>query len=259
MNSPNGRVWAFDFDGTISPLVPDRDAAALDPACRTLLSELAGDRRQVVAVLSSRSLDDLACRIDIDDVILSGSSGLEWALPGGHRLGPNAHAVERLERERKHLIPSLGRLVHIPGVELEDKVWSTAVHFRRADADARRRIERELGRLGGSLGVTVYYGPDVAEVQFLAKVSKEIAIKMLARLNRARYVPGNMLYAGDDQNDAQAMKWVMAQKGTVYVVGGRISIAGAHGVGTPADLASAIRRDHWHRAAETLHREGRYE
>jgi len=244
MRSQSISIWAFDFDGTISDLVPERDAAAIDPECHSLLSRLARDPNQVVAVISSRRLDDLINRINIKGIILAGSSGLEWVIPGDHRLGPDARAMERLESERKRLLPSLQRIASIPGLELEDKMWSAALHFRNADLNAREAAGKELGSLQMTHGVAVHYGPGVAEVQFLAEVSKEIAVKTLVRLNKSAYEAGSILYAGDDQNDAQAMKWVLSQKGIVYVVGGRIKIAHSRSADSPADLARRIRVDY---------------
>ena len=242
MRQLKNSFWVFDFDGTISNLVPNRDAATVEADCRLLLLELAANPDHVVAVVSSRSLDDLVGRIDIDGVTLAGSSGLEWAIPGSHRLGPDMRAVERLDMERKLLLPVLARLTRIPGVEIEDKLWSAAVHFRNVDSTGRGEVSGELSNLQLLHGVVIHYGPEVAEVQFLAEVNKEIAIKTLIRLNKSRYDGGNILYAGDDQNDAQAMKWVMAQKGIVYVVGGRIDVPGSRQVDSPKDLARAIRQ-----------------
>ncbi|MDD4050573.1 MAG: trehalose-phosphatase [candidate division Zixibacteria bacterium] len=259
MKPPCSRIWVFDFDGTISHLVPERDAAVLDAECRSLLSELADDPNQVVAVISSRSLDDLIGRIDIDDLIVAGSSGLEWVIPGGLRLGPNARAVVRLERERKHIDPTLRRLARIPGVEIEDKTWSAAVHFRHADSAGRDEITKELDVLKTMNGVAVHYGPEVAEVPFLAEVGKKTAVKTLIRLNKSRYQRGYILYAGDDQNDAQAMEWVLAQKGSVYVVGGRIAVPGSHAVDSPTDLARAIRHDCQLEYSKMMLREDGYE
>ena len=42
--NPGGRsrrLWVFDFDGTLSPLVPNRNAARLHPASGAMLKELA--------------------------------------------------------------------------------------------------------------------------------------------------------------------------------------------------------------------------
>lgn len=245
MRSPKNRFWVFDFDGTVSNLVPDRNAAVLETECRSLLSNLARDPDQVVAVISSRSLEDLRHRVNIDRIILAGSSGLEWVIPGSHRLGPDARAVRRLERERRRFLPSLRRITRIPGIELEDKFWSAAIHFRNADWEDRRAASRGLSNLQLLHGMAVHYGPDVAEVQFLAEVSKKTAIKTFVRLNQSRYEAGNILYAGDDQNDAQAIKWVLAHNGIAYTVGNRINIPGSHTVDKPRDLARSIRREYY--------------
>ena len=37
---PMERIWFFDFDGTLSAIVPDRVCAELHPACRAMLLEL---------------------------------------------------------------------------------------------------------------------------------------------------------------------------------------------------------------------------
>jgi trehalose 6-phosphate phosphatase len=216
----------------------------MDASCRKILSELAEDNRQIVAIISSRTLEDLMKRVDIENIALAGSSGLEWLIPGNRRFGPDSHAASRLEKERKYLVPALRQLERLPGIEMEDKQWSTAIHFRKADPADRAEVARKLGVLQLKHGVTIHFGPDVAEVQFLSEVSKELAIKTLTRLIKPVRKGGRIIYAGDDHNDAQAMHWVLGQKGAVYVVGGRINIFGSSSVESPAGLAQAIRRDY---------------
>lgn len=235
-------VWAFDFDGTLSDIVPDRDSAVLDPACAKLLAELASDRRQIVAVISSRTLDDLASRVRVDRVVLSGGSGLEWRLPDNERIGPNRRAEERLGAERQRLLPALETVRRVPGVVIEDKTWSVAVHFREVADEDRILVAREIENLHIRHGVSRFYGPEVAEIQFLQEVSKEFAVKTLITLFDPRTTVSQLVYAGDDQNDARAMRWVMDRKGTAYVVGDRISIPGAEAVPDPSSLVRAIRR-----------------
>src|SRR5512139_1848564 len=84
------RLWVFDFDGTLSPLVPDRSTATLHPACREVLEELSAGPQEIVAVLSSRAIDDLVPRVPVPGVFLGGGSGLVWHLPGGLRVRPGA-------------------------------------------------------------------------------------------------------------------------------------------------------------------------
>lgn len=62
------RLWVFDFDGTLSPIVPDRTAARLHPECRELLNELVRAPGRFVAVLSSREIEDLSRRVPLPGV-----------------------------------------------------------------------------------------------------------------------------------------------------------------------------------------------
>ncbi|MEW6050423.1 MAG: trehalose-phosphatase [Candidatus Zixiibacteriota bacterium] len=242
MKGTTSAIWGFDFDGTLSPLVPDRSAARLDPECRRLLMALAADPRQAVAIISSRTLDDLAARVQIPELLLAGSSGLEWRIPGGHRLRPNQRVEERLHRQRQLIVPDLRSVENIPGVELEDKSWSASIHFRSVTADDRVGLARSIEDLVSKHGISVHYGPEVAELQFLPDMSKEMAIQTLAQLFKGENGGRSLVYAGDDQNDACAMRWVLQRKGTAYIVGNRVSVPGAIRVEDPPGLARALRK-----------------
>ena len=235
------RLWVFDFDGTLSPLVPDRSAARLHPACRALLKDLAADSGNQVAVLSSRSLEDLASRIPVQGLILGGGSGLEWRLPGGHRIIPGEEAERRLEEARKAVSPALARISAFPGVELEDKRWSAAVHFRRVLPEARSMLYPLIRDLEEHPGIRVFEGPAVAEVQFFPSVNKSFGIRRLCRILKFDPSVARILYAGDDENDAMAMKWVISRKGTAIAVGGRVRVPGVRTADGPASLARAVR------------------
>ena len=49
------------------------------------------------------------------------------------------------------------------------------------------------------------------------------------------------MYAGDDENDAVAIRWVLSKGGAGIVVGNRITVPRARHVEGPADLARAVR------------------
>lgn len=233
-------LWVFDFDGTLSPLVPDRNAARLHPASRALLKRLAGDRWNIVAVLSSRSLEDLAARVPVPGLFLGGGSGLEWRLPGGHRMLPGGEAERRLKKAREAVLPALARLSAFPGVELEDKGWSAAVHFRHVLPEALAMLHPLMRELRMHPGIRVFEGPAAAEVQFFRSVNKSFGIRRLCRILKFDPSCGRILFAGDDENDAVAMKWVIRKKGTAIAVGGRVRVAGARIVEGPAGLAQAV-------------------
>jgi trehalose 6-phosphate phosphatase len=235
------RLWVFDFDGTLSPLVPDRNDARLHPASRALLKELAADPWNRVAVLSSRSLEDLASRVPVPRLFLGGGSGLEWRLPAGHRIRPGEEAERRLEEARRPVLAALARLAAFRGVEVEDKRWSVAVHFRRVLPEDLPMISPLIRNLKDHPGIRVFEGAAVMEVQFFASANKSFGIRTLCRFLGFDPSGGRIFYAGDDENDAMAMRWVISKKGAAVVVGGRIRLPGVRCVDGPSGLVRAVR------------------
>ncbi len=127
-----------DFDGCLAPIVPDPAQARAVEGAAGALERLAG-RFLVVAVVSGRSVSDLASRIDARGVRLIGLHGMEELREGEVRVSAVAEAARtaveraaaRLERE----------LAGAPGAVLERKGLALAVHFRRAaDPEAAERI-----------------------------------------------------------------------------------------------------------------------
>lgn len=235
------RLWVFDFDGTLSPIVADRAAARLHPACRALLRDLARRPGNAVAVLSSRTIEDLAPRVPVEGVILGGNSGLEWLFPGGHRVRPGAGAEERLAASRRRADRLLAPLAAVPGVEIEDKRWSAAVHFRLVAPERIPAVRSLIAELKRQPGIRAYDGPFAVEIQFLPSVSKAFGLRRLCRMTGVRCAPRCIVYAGDDESDARAMAWLQRGGGTAIVVGDRVRLDGARRVAGPAALARAIR------------------
>jgi len=234
-------LWVFDFDGTLSAIVPNREAAQLHPKCRELLKELSASAGNFVAILSSRSLEDLASRVPMPDVLLGGGSGLEWRLPGGHRVRPGGSAEDRREKAKEDISPQLNRLSSFPGVEVEDKGWSLAIHYRHVLPEARAMLEPLLSELGRTPEIRVFRGPSVAEVQLLPHVSKSFGVRRFCRLLGFDPSRDRLLYAGDDENDAVAMRWVLRKGGIALAIGKHVRVPGARCVDGPVELARVVR------------------
>ena len=235
------KVWIFDFDGTLSPLVPDRRAAALLPEAGELLSELAGIPRHAVAVLSSRLLDDLAGRVDVGGLYLGGGSGAEWLLPDGRRRAADSN-VQRLESVRRVVMPEFDKLRGLANVDVEDKKWSVAVHVRQADGDERKRVRAFLDALSRTTGIRLLQGPEVFEIQLLPELDKLFGTVILCEMLHHVPAPGTLVYAGDDENDAMAMGWVIRKGGTALFVGAEPIIPGVRVLDSPAALVQEVRR-----------------
>jgi len=234
-------LWVFDFDGTLSPFVPDRTAARLHRECERMLRFLARSPWNRVAVLSSRTLDDVASRVPVPGVFLGGASGQEWRLPGGHRIGPGAVNEALLEKRRMAVSPILKEMAFIPGVEIEEKRWSVAIHHRNAAPGSFRKRTSLLQRLMELKGIKLYRGNEVVEVQLVPGGGKSAGVRRLCRITDWDPSRERIVYAGDDENDAVAIRWVLSRGGTGIIVGNRITVPRAHHVDRPADLAKAVR------------------
>ncbi|HEX5008254.1 MAG TPA: trehalose-phosphatase [Hyphomonadaceae bacterium] len=202
-------LCAFDFDGTLAPIVDDPSQAALRDDTRRLLTTLAG--LYPCVILSGRARADVAakvCGIPLERII--GSHGAETEL---------SPANGRPQVEEWKLI--IERNINgTPGVWVEDKGHSLAIHYRQAPekAAARRRIlgaTRELDQariFGGKLVINISVSGDPHKGTALAA-------------ERARLACDSVLFAGDDENDEEAF----AISGAV--VGVRIGFKRTSGAG----------------------------
>lgn len=235
-------LWVFDFDGTLSPIVPVRTAARMHPACRALLRNLVHVPGNTVAILSSRALEDLLPRVPVPGVFLGGGSGLEWRLPGGQRILPGRKEADSAQRGRTLLSPVLEQIASLRGTDIEDKRWSIAIHYRAASPEIRTILGPLLAEVRGRKEVRVFDGPAVAEIQLVPGWEKSHGVARLCRLLRFNPSGGRVIYAGDDENDGTAMRWAISRKGTALAVGTGPRVPGARVVSGPAALATTVRR-----------------
>ena len=122
----------YDFDGTLSDIVDDPDAARPVAGAVQALQKLAA--QCPVAVLSGRDLADVATRLGLPGIWYAGSHGFELTAPDGthHQNEDAAAAVPVLEQAADEL---RGRLGSIPGIMVEHKRFGVAVHYRNAARD----------------------------------------------------------------------------------------------------------------------------
>ena len=119
-----------DFDGALAPVYDNPAAVSLSNEVRAPLAELAGSGRVTVVVVSGRPAADLRSRADVPGLIVAGNHGLELAGPGWEYVDP---AVAESSPAIHQLAAALARVLEsIPGVAVEDKGLSVAVHYRHA-------------------------------------------------------------------------------------------------------------------------------
>jgi trehalose 6-phosphate phosphatase len=178
-------VLGFDYDGTLAPIVDDPEKARMRESTRDLLEQVA--RKYPCVIISGRAQDDVARRIrGVGAFEVIGNHGLEpW-----RRTEPFAARVHEwvatLQRE----------LASAPGVVVEDKVFSVAVHYRRAPRrkEARRQIVDAVAKLDR---VRVIGGKCVVNVIPHGAPHKGTALE----LARDQLGCDVALYVGDDKTD----------------------------------------------------------
>lgn len=197
-------VVFLDYDGTLTPIVDNPDAADLDPAMRDSVAGLA--RKLPVAIVSGRGLADLRSRVDLDEVFLAGSHGFEIAGPAGWRetLEKGVDLLPDLDRAER----ALGdRLDAIDGAVVERKRFSISVHFRRVAAEAVAGVEEAVDEvLAGEPRLGKGTGKKVFQVQPRIDWNKGRAVQWI--LERLGLEPSGVmpLYIGDDITDEDAFR-----------------------------------------------------
>lgn len=186
-----------DFDGCLSPIVPDPAEARAVPGAEAALAHLA-EAFAVVAVISGRAAADLAARVRAPGVRLLGLHGLEEVTAEGVRVLAEADearaAVERVAARIE------GELSH--GALLERKGLALAVHFRRApDAEAAERALAPVVRdAAAAEGLAVERGRRILEVR--PPTDKGEAVRRIV----AEAGLSGALVAGDDAGDLAAFR-----------------------------------------------------
>jgi trehalose-phosphatase len=187
---------ACDYDGTLAPIVADPTNAVPLPEAVAAVRALAALPQTTVAVVSGRALRDLATLSRLpSEVHLVGSHGSEFDIGFLQRLAPE------LVELRTHLQHEIEKIVmDKPGVRLEPKPASIAVHVRNAEPDiAQEVIEALKSGPGAWPGVHVSHGKQVMEMLVVA-THKGTAIDAL----RMQIAASAVLYMGDDVTDENA-------------------------------------------------------
>ncbi len=210
------RIAAFlDYDGTLTPIVQRPEDAVMAEDMRDVVARLA--KRQTVAVISGRDLDDVRDLIKVDGIYYAGSHGFDIADPDGRRIEIDraAQSLGELDRAEKRLHELLD---DYEGVQIERKRYSIAVHYRRADEKDVGSVDGVLDEVNGeSKGLRRSYGKKVFELQPDVPWNKGEALLFLLDelgLGGREVVP---FYLGDDITDENAFA-VLRDRGIGIVV-----------------------------------------
>jgi len=201
----------FDFDGTLCAFDPDPDNVYLTETVRTFLGSLASKPASTVGIISGRRLPDLHKRARIaPEIYLAGFHGLEIEAPGEAFMHPEAAAATPLVRAiAESMRPDLPSL---PGVFIEDKVFSIALHYREAGATVRAIArERFLDHAREDLTAgRLRLLPGACVLELLPGVAwnKGRALEWIRERVEQTRGPTFSVYVGDDVTDEDAFRAV---------------------------------------------------
>jgi trehalose 6-phosphate phosphatase len=185
----------LDIDGTILDLAPAPQEVWVPAELRNTLSRLEDLTGGALALVSGRSLHDI-------DLIFS---PLQLAAVGGHgaelRMTPGGEAVTRARELNPVLKRNLATLTELgPGILVEDKGYSLAVHYRLApdQGDVLRAAIQNICATVPRGTVEILPGKLVFEIK-MAGINKAGAVRELMK-----YPPfkgRKPIFIGDDTTD----------------------------------------------------------
>lgn len=217
----------LDYDGTLSPIVPDPKKATVSAEIKTLLEELS--TVTPVAVISGRDRLDVEEKVGLRTLIYAGSHGLDMAGPEGLEIPQKVSAEVLLAL--KEAADNLNRkLAHVKGSLVESKKYAIAVHFRNvADEEiavVKKAVLEEL-KLHKSLKKGT--GKKILELKPAIDWHKGRAIDWLfeaLEMTKENAIP---LFVGDDITDEDGFESI-----SEYGIG---VLVGTHGEKTAASFS----------------------
>ncbi len=189
-------LLAFDFDGTLAPIVARPQDAAVPPAVALQLQRLSG--RFTIAVISGRRVADVHHRLGFEPHFVVGNHGAED--PSMPPQEDWARALNPLRQRLQQAAPHL----QSAGVLVEDKHYSIALHYRLASDQMRAQetVQRVLVPSPKrpplpDEGLHIFGGKKVVNVMSALAPNKADAVARLATQLRSDAV----VFVGDDVND----------------------------------------------------------
>ena len=181
-------MLAFDFDGTLAPIVARPGDAGVPPALVGHLRALA--QRLPLAIVTGRSVADVAPRLGFAAAYIIGNHGAEEAgAAASYDTAPLDAVRERIRGQQQVLAAA--------GIAVEDKRYSLALHFRQAPDLALAMLSLDSLLADLPAGARMVPGRMVRNIVLADAPDKGDAVASLVR----RTGRSLAIFVGDDVND----------------------------------------------------------
>jgi trehalose 6-phosphate phosphatase len=221
----------LDIDGTLLDLAPTPREVWVPPGLIKTLNRLMARTNGALALVSGRSLNDIDLIFAPDQFAAVGGHGAEM------RLSPDNEAVAShappMDKELKRRLAAIAKLS--PGILLEDKGYSLALHYRLAP-HAEKAIYAAVSLIRADLPnapIEVLPGKFVCEIKH-SGFTKASGVREL--MTHEPFRGRRPLFIGDDVTDESVFAIMPDMNGLAFSVGRR-----ARGVNGHFDAPSDVR------------------
>lgn len=195
---------ALDYDGTLTPIVSRPDLAVLSEEMRETVRDLA--RKESVAIISGRDLEDVRSLVKLDNIIYAGSHGFDISSMDSEKEGfqMGKEILPELDNAEKAL---QSRVDRIKGALIERKKFSIAVHYRQVDDENISLIEEIVDEvLSKFKSLTRGNGKKVFELKPDIEWDKGKALLWVLDALDRDLENSLTIYIGDDITDEDAFR-----------------------------------------------------
>jgi trehalose 6-phosphate phosphatase len=201
-----GPLLAFDFDGTLAPIVSRPDQARISKSVAARLKALT--QYLPVAIITGRAIEDVQERLGFEPHYIVGNHGAEDAEFPAEQI-----VLRQALDPMRAGLAALGHMFSQMGVLVEDKGQSIAFHYRLSGHPqlARSQIADFIAGQGDLL--RVFSGKMVVNVVPANAPNKADALRALVGRSSANHA----FFAGDDVNDEPVFESAPASWLTVRI------------------------------------------
>jgi trehalose 6-phosphate phosphatase len=220
----------LDIDGTLLDLAPTPREVWVPPGLSKTLNRLLQRTGGALALVSGRSLNDIDLIFAPDQYPVVGGHGAEL------RLDPESEAVAAhappMDKELKRRLAAIAKLS--PGILLEDKGYSLALHYRLAP-HAEKAIYAAVSLIRADLPnapIEVLPGKCVCEIKH-SGFTKASGVREL--MTHEPFRGRRPFFIGDDVTDESVFAIMPDMDGVAFSVGRRAKGVAGH-FDAPADV-----------------------
>jgi trehalose 6-phosphate phosphatase len=232
----NETAILLDIDGTLLDLMPTPREVWVPPGLSRTLNRLIARTSGALALVSGRSLNDIDLIFAPEEFPAVGGHGAEMrVIADGEAVATQAPPMDR---ELKRRLAAIAKLS--PGILLEDKGYSLALHYRLAP-HAEKAIYEAVSLIRADLPnapIEVLPGKCVCEIKH-SGFTKATGVREL--MTHEPFKGRRPLFIGDDVTDESVFAIMPDLNGLAFSVGRRAKGVAGH-FDDPSDVREFLAR-----------------